>query len=71
MNCPTRRAGHTLDVVIVPTDTVVSVAVDPIIFSDHSLVTSEFLFEASEESRASTTVSKRELQALNVDSSSQ
>ena len=50
VNGPAHRAGHTLDVVIARTDTVVSVVVDPPIFSDHSLITSEFLFGASEES---------------------
>ena len=39
----------------------------PSIFSDHSLVTSEFLFGASEESSARMTVSKSEWNALNVD----
>ena len=67
VNGPTHRAGHMLNFIIARTDTVVSVVVDPPIFSDHSLVTSQFLFEASKESPAMTTVSKREWKALNVD----
>ena len=59
VNGLTHRAGHTLDVIIARTDTVVSVVVDTPIFSNRSFVTLEFLFEASEESRAMMTVSKR------------
>ena len=41
MNGLTHHAGHTLDVFIARTNTEVSVVVDPPIFSDRSLVTSD------------------------------
>ena len=47
VNGPAHRAEHTLDVVIARTETVVSIVVDLPIFSDHSFITSKFLFGTS------------------------
>ena len=63
----THRARHMLDVVIARTDIAVSVVVDLTIFSDPSLVTSEFLFRPGEETHTKVIISKREWKALNVD----